>query len=94
MSTTGPLGFLTGGAAYVQFALSHPGYFEVMYRPRLYRVDDPELVAARSAAFAVLDISAAGLAAEWGHRRRRRPHRHGLVALPRARHTLARRQPQ
>ena len=64
-ASTGPFGFLTGGGAYVQFALSHPGYFEVMYRPHLYRVDDPELVAARSAAFAVLDDSAAELAAAW-----------------------------
>jgi AcrR family transcriptional regulator len=64
-AATGPLGFLTGGAAYVEFALSHPGYFEVMYRPHLYRSDDPELVTARSAAFAILDGSAAELAAQW-----------------------------
>lgn len=65
-AATGPFGFLDGGAAYVAFALSHPGYFEVMYRPSLYRSDDPDLVAARTAAFAVLDNSAAELAQQWG----------------------------
>lgn len=64
-AAAGPFGFLNGGAAYVAFALGHPGYFEVMYRPTLYRSDDPDLVAARSAAFAVLDDSAADLAAQW-----------------------------
>ncbi|GAB2980266.1 TetR/AcrR family transcriptional regulator [Nocardioides montaniterrae] len=61
----GPYGFLDGGAAYVQFAITHPGYFEVMYRPRLYRTDDPELVEARETAFAVLDGSGAALAERW-----------------------------
>jgi AcrR family transcriptional regulator len=61
----GPYGFLDGGAAYVAWAVEHPGYFEVMYRPRLYRTDDPDLVAAKDAAFAVLHGSAARLAAEW-----------------------------
>jgi AcrR family transcriptional regulator len=64
-AATGPFGFLHGGAAYVLFALANPGHFEVMYRPGLYRTDDPELVAARDAAFAVLDGSAEALAAEW-----------------------------
>jgi AcrR family transcriptional regulator len=64
-AATGRFGFLDGGAAYVAFALAHPGYFEVMYRPGLYRTDDPELIAARDAAFAVLDDSAARLAHEW-----------------------------
>jgi AcrR family transcriptional regulator len=64
-AATGPFGFLDGGAAYVSFALSHPGHFEVMYRPSLYRSDDPDLVDARTAAFAVLDDSAAELAARW-----------------------------
>ena len=65
-AATGPFGFLHGGNAYVAFALSHPGYFEVMYRPGLYRVDDPDLIATRDAAFAILDNSAAALAEEWG----------------------------
>lgn len=62
----GPYGFLDGGAAYIMFAISHPGYFEVMFRPGLYRTDDPELVEARDAAFAVLDGSGAALAEQWG----------------------------
>jgi AcrR family transcriptional regulator len=43
-----------GGVAYVQFALTHRAYFEVMFRPDLYRDDDPALIAARDASFAVL----------------------------------------
>ena len=54
----GPGGFLRGGAAYVGFALEHPGHFEVMFRPDLYRADDAELIAARDAAFRVLYDSA------------------------------------
>jgi AcrR family transcriptional regulator len=54
----GPGGFLRGGIAYVAFALQHPGHFEVMFRPDLYRVDDAELIAARDAAFRVLYDSA------------------------------------
>ena len=50
----GPAGFLQGGVAYIRFALEHPGHFEVMFRPDLYRRDDPELVSAREAAFAIL----------------------------------------
>jgi AcrR family transcriptional regulator len=51
-------GFLAGGRAYVMFALAYPGHYEVMFRPDLYRVDDPELVAARDAAFDLLYGSA------------------------------------
>lgn len=58
----GPYGFLDGGVAYVVWALEHPGYFEVMYRPRLYRNDDPELLEAKAAAFSVLDGSGTALA--------------------------------
>lgn len=43
-----------GGMAYVGFALSHRAHFEVMFRPELYRADDPELMAARDATFATL----------------------------------------
>lgn len=60
----GPDGFLPGGIAYVGFALQHRGYFEVMFRPDLYRDDDPDLVAARDAAFGVLYGSAAAALAE------------------------------
>lgn len=51
-------GFIAGGTAYIQFALEHPGYFEVMFRPALYHLDDPALVAARDGAFDVLVESA------------------------------------
>jgi AcrR family transcriptional regulator len=55
---------ILGGQAYVTFALTHRGYFEVMFRPYLYRSDDPELTSARDAAFAILNERArAGLAA-------------------------------
>jgi AcrR family transcriptional regulator len=54
----GPDGFIDGGIAYVAFALTHPGHFEVMFRPDLHRDDDPDLVAARDAAFDVLYGSA------------------------------------
>ncbi|MFL6156964.1 MAG: TetR/AcrR family transcriptional regulator [Marmoricola sp.] len=62
----GTYGFLDGGAAYVLWALEHPGYFEVMYRPGLYRSEDPDLVEAKQAAFDVLEGSAADLASHWG----------------------------
>jgi AcrR family transcriptional regulator len=42
-------GFLEVGVAYVQFAVEHPAHFEVMYRPDLYRTDDPDFVAAHAA---------------------------------------------
>jgi AcrR family transcriptional regulator len=61
----GPFGFLDGGVTYVLWALEHPGHFEVMFRPGLFRTDDPGLVAAREAAFDVLLESASALAAEW-----------------------------
>jgi AcrR family transcriptional regulator len=53
-AATGPDGFMRGGQAYIAFALTHRGHFEVMFRPNLYRSDDPELVLARTAAFDVL----------------------------------------
>ena len=43
-------GFLEVGVAYVRFAVSHRAYFEVMYRPELYRPDDAEVREARAAA--------------------------------------------
>jgi AcrR family transcriptional regulator len=54
----GPDGFVHGGQTYIAFALAHRGYVEVMFRPNLYRGDDPDLVAARAAAFEVLYGSA------------------------------------
>jgi len=35
--------FLEVGVAYVRFAVTHRAHFEVMFRPELYRSDDPEL---------------------------------------------------
>lgn len=58
----GPYGFLDGGAAYIGFALAHPGHFAVMLRPDLYHQDDAELALARDQAFAILHGSAANLA--------------------------------
>ncbi|MBU2662911.1 TetR/AcrR family transcriptional regulator [Actinoplanes bogorensis] len=46
--------FLEMGVAYVRFALSRRAQFEVMFRPDLYRADDPELVAARTRSGAAL----------------------------------------
>ena len=57
-AATGPEGFLQGGMAYVMFALTHPGHFEVMFRADLYRDDDPDLIETRAAAFAILEGSA------------------------------------
>ena len=57
-TATGPDGFLRGGQTYIAFALTHRGYFEVMFRPYLYRGDDPDLVIARNEAFGILYGSA------------------------------------
>ena len=46
--------FLNVGVRYVQFALSHRGHFEVMFRPELLNVADPDLLAAQHAAYALL----------------------------------------
>jgi AcrR family transcriptional regulator len=42
--------FLEVGVAYVRFAVTDRAHFEVMYRPELYRPDDPEVRQARAAA--------------------------------------------
>ena len=47
-------GFLEMGVAYVRFAVSHRAHFEVMYRPELYRPDDPEIRQARAATAVLL----------------------------------------
>jgi AcrR family transcriptional regulator len=47
-------GFLEVGVAYVRFAVGHRAHFEVMYRPELYRPDDPEVRKARAAAAVLL----------------------------------------
>jgi AcrR family transcriptional regulator len=45
---------LLTGIVYVRFAVEHRGYFEVMFRPDLYRETDPELVRARDRSLEVL----------------------------------------
>ena len=57
-AASGPDGFVNGGMAYIMFALSHPGHYEVMFRPDLYAEEDPDLIEARNAAFAILYGSA------------------------------------
>jgi AcrR family transcriptional regulator len=42
------------GRAYVRFALAHRAHFEVMFRPELYRPDDPDVTEARDAAADVI----------------------------------------
>jgi AcrR family transcriptional regulator len=46
--------FLEVGVAYVRFAVTHRAHFEVMFRPELYRPDDPEVSRARAASAALL----------------------------------------
>ncbi|MGI3779702.1 MAG: TetR/AcrR family transcriptional regulator, partial [Janthinobacterium lividum] len=48
LETAAPLGFGEVGAAYVLFAVSHPGHFAVMHAPDLVHPDDPRLTAAAS----------------------------------------------
>ena len=43
LETAAPLGFQEVGAAYVLFAVSHPGHFAVMHAPGLVHPEDPEL---------------------------------------------------
>jgi AcrR family transcriptional regulator len=42
--------FVEAGVAYVRFAVTYRAHFEVMFRPDLYRRDDPDVVAARARA--------------------------------------------
>lgn len=49
------------GVAYVRFAVTHRAHFQVMFRPDLYRADDPELVEAQRRASAILYGGAASL---------------------------------
>lgn len=73
-------GFLESGVEYVRFATERPAHFQVMFAPTLLDEDDPELSAARTAAFGELssgveslalegrpvEDAAAGLVAGWG----------------------------
>jgi AcrR family transcriptional regulator len=54
--------FLQVGVAYVRFAVTHRADSEVMFRPELYRTDDPDLVRARDAARSLLYPPAAVVA--------------------------------
>ena len=58
--------FLDVGLAYLRFALDHQPHFEVMFRPDLYRADDPEVVAGRRASAAVVYEAAHQVAATPG----------------------------
>jgi AcrR family transcriptional regulator len=58
--------FLEVGAAYARFAVTHRAHFEVMFRPELYRADDPALAQARDAARSLLYPPAAEAAAGAG----------------------------
>lgn len=53
--------FLEVGVAYVQFAVDYRAHFEVMFRPDLYRPDDPALQAARERAGAALSAGIGSL---------------------------------
>ena len=50
LETAVPLGLAEVGAAYVLFAVSHPGHFAVMHAPDLVHPHDPRLVAASAKA--------------------------------------------
>ena len=52
---------LESGVAYVRFAVGRRAHFEVMFQPGLYRADDPEVVAARERADALLGGALAAL---------------------------------
>lgn len=45
---------LLTGIVYVRFAAEHRGYFEIMFRPDMYRETDPDLVRARDRSLEVL----------------------------------------
>lgn len=54
--------FYEVGAAYVRFAVDHQAYFTVMFRPDLYRADDPGVRAASERANQILLRGAGTLA--------------------------------
>ncbi|MFG2674427.1 TetR/AcrR family transcriptional regulator [Streptomyces sp. NPDC048445] len=49
------------GVRYVRFATEHPAHFQVMFRPELFRAEDPDLVAAKDRASAELRTGVSGL---------------------------------
>lgn len=48
------------GVRYVRFALDHSAHFDVMFRPDLYRADDPVLLEARARTAALLHDAVPG----------------------------------
>jgi AcrR family transcriptional regulator len=56
--------FLDVGVAYVRFAVGHPAHFRVMFRPELYRSDDPAVVPARARAGEVLAAGGSELSSD------------------------------
>lgn len=54
-------GLLELGVGYVEFAVSHPGHFAVMFSPDLLDLSAPDLAAARSATFARLQAEASAV---------------------------------
>lgn len=56
-------GFLEVGVGYVDFAVTHPGHFGVMFAPGLLDESDPDLAAARASTFAELQIGVDTLSA-------------------------------
>jgi AcrR family transcriptional regulator len=51
--------FAAIGLAYIQFAVEHRAYFEVMFQPELLRMDDPELLRAAQDSSSYLRAGAA-----------------------------------
>lgn len=54
-----PDGLLALGIAYLRFAHEHRAWFQVMFRPELLRVDDPDYLDASRSSFRVLQETAA-----------------------------------
>ena len=59
--------FIDAAKAYVQFALDHPGHYEVMFDKSLFDDDDPELRRAADAAGAELNRGVSTLADQHAH---------------------------
>ena len=64
LGTAAPLGFLEVGVAYVEFAVSHPGHFAVMYAPNVLDLEQPALSQARTRTFTALLSGTSGQSGE------------------------------
>src|SRR5262249_26611005 len=60
LEAVGPEDLLELGVAYVRFGTQRRAHFEVMFRPDLYRTDDPDLLRARERAGAALRAGTRG----------------------------------